>query len=856
MIPIKLTLRNFMSYGDPAVVVPFEGLHVACLSGDNGNGKSAILDAITWTLWGRTRAASRSVGDDDLIRLGSDEAEVRLEFELNGRQYRVIKKRRRGKTGGQDWQLAQQRDDGAYAAIGGGGQRETGKQIVQLLSMEYETFINSAYLQQGRADEFTRQTPDARKRILGEILGLERYDRLEAMAKERHKERKEQADELERDVRLLDGQIAQLPEHRRQLDEVVDALRAANDQLQIQETTVAEWRARRSRLEALAEQVKQADVQYRRLVEDVKQRDAERCAQLARLERIQRVLEQRDAITADFQKLQRALARREELEPQLDAYNKANTQLQIVIGAIDTNEKKMQGDLKLAETQLKHAEDLERERTQLARQAQSLTAELQAAGDPAPALERAHASVLAAHQEFADLSARNKELTASIADLDEVIALLGRPHAVCPVCESDLSGQKHAAVLQRQEAKRAETLRTLKEVRQAGVARKQTLTALQEEVQRLTAEANERITRTNRLSDLEARLKQMSAQTADVIALRKQTQSLKEQLAAGDFALPQRAHRLRLEREIEGLAHVRSEAEVVRQQLLRLEPSRGRYQELEQAQQQWDEACREKDRLEQLVAQRLKEREEAEEILGRLRVEAADYQAVAEAVAVREAELKRLQQELNGLSVREASLQNYIARCEAATEEKKQRTDEHRKVAEESKMYQALMQAFGKRGLQAMIIENTIPELEEEANELLARMTENAMQVHFVTTRAAKSGSHEIETLDIRVSDDAGTRPYELFSGGEAFRINFAIRIAISRLLARRSGAKLQTLIMDEGFGSQDGKGREKLIEVIGAIKEDFEKILVITHVEELKDAFSQRIEVTKDASGSHVHVL
>lgn len=171
-------------------------------------------------------------------------------------------------------------------------------------------------------------------------------------------------------------------------------------------------------------------------------------------------------------------------------------------------------------------------------------------------------------------------------------------------------------------------------------------------------------------------------------------------------------------------------------------------------------------------------------------------------------------------------------------------------------MYQALTAAFGKKGVQSLIIENAIPELEEEANLLLARMTDNAMQLHFETTRAAKSGSHEIETLDIKITDDAGARPYELFSGGEAFRINFAVRIALSRLLARRAGAQLQTLIMDEGFGSQDGKGREKLVEVIETIKDDFEKILVITHVEELKDAFAQRIEVTKDAAGSHIHLL
>ncbi|MCW3100079.1 MAG: ATPase involved in repair, partial [Chthonomonadaceae bacterium] len=48
----------------------------------------------------------------------------------------------------------------------------------------------------------------------------------------------------------------------------------------------------------------------------------------------------------------------------------------------------------------------------------------------------------------------------------------------------------------------------------------------------------------------------------------------------------------------------------------------------------------------------------------------------------------------------------------------------------------------------------------------------------------------------------------------------------------------------------------EKLIEAIDSIKDDFEKILVITHVDELKDAFAQRIEITKDHDGSHIHLL
>ncbi len=94
-------------------------------------------------------------------------------------------------------------------------------------------------------------------------------------------------------------------------------------------------------------------------------------------------------------------------------------------------------------------------------------------------------------------------------------------------------------------------------------------------------------------------------------------------------------------------------------------------------------------------------------------------------------------------------------------------------------------------------------------------------------------------------------RDYEMYSGGEAFRVNFAVRLALSQVLAARKGARLQTLVIDEGFGSQDSRGRQRLIEAINLVKEDFEKILVITHLDELKDAFPARIEVEKTEHGS-----
>jgi len=136
-------------------------------------------------------------------------------------------------------------------------------------------------------------------------------------------------------------------------------------------------------------------------------------------------------------------------------------------------------------------------------------------------------------------------------------------------------------------------------------------------------------------------------------------------------------------------------------------------------------------------------------------------------------------------------------------------------------------------------------------------MTNGAMQVQLVTQREAKTrGVGAIETLDIIISDDMGTRPYEMYSGGEAFRINFALRVALSKMLAHRAGAPLQTLILDEGFGTQDPRGREAIVDALHAIADEFALILAITHIEELKEAFPTRIEVVKGATGSTFTVV
>jgi ABC-type dipeptide/oligopeptide/nickel transport system ATPase subunit len=172
-------------------------------------------------------------------------------------------------------------------------------------------------------------------------------------------------------------------------------------------------------------------------------------------------------------------------------------------------------------------------------------------------------------------------------------------------------------------------------------------------------------------------------------------------------------------------------------------------------------------------------------------------------------------------------------------------------------LYEKLVKAFGRDGIPARIIGNAIPELRIEANRLLNLLTDGQLSLSIDPVRETKSKSLK-ETLEVTVFDaNGGKRAYEMYSGGERLRIDFALRVALSRLLATRAGARLETLVVDEGFGSQDAEGRMRLLEAVMRIRSEFRTVLVITHIDELKEHFPVRIEVRKDPqAGSLVSVV
>ena len=266
-------------------------------------------------------------------------------------------------------------------------------------------------------------------------------------------------------------------------------------------------------------------------------------------------------------------------------------------------------------------------------------------------------------------------------------------------------------------------------------------------------------------------------------------------------------------------------------------------EQVEEQERRREEIVREKDRL-------VKKVEDSE----------AQTEGV-EAMRIQLGEIKEQEREATEaarvLTESRTRLTTYIDQAKENQKKKKNLQEELVHIRKERKLYFHLVDAFGKNGIPSLIIEQTLPDIEDKANLLLHRLTEGRMRVRLETLRNKKSGGTQ-ETLEIVIIDDQGVpRPYETFSGGEAFRVNFALRIALSQILAERSGVRIRTLCIDEGFGTQDEEGVQNMIEAIQTIQQDFDKILVITHLDILKEAFPVRIEVHKDpAEGSVFEVL
>lgn len=361
-----------------------------------------------------------------------------------------------------------------------------------------------------------------------------------------------------------------------------------------------------------------------------------------------------------------------------------------------------------------------------------------------------------------------------------------------------------------------------------------------------------------KLQDAEQHLKGINQRRPELQALAEQQQT---ELQALHQTSPLQQQIAALNRELDAIGYDAQAHQTLLQQLQQAQTWELAYQNLQQAQQRLPELQAQQAQLETRQHQQHTEQGNAQSQINALVTQMEtlpDHRALLDTL---DQTREQQQQQLAALQLEQGKIEQRLTQL-TELENQCQTTQERLTWLEgQHRIYQELAQAFGKNGIQALMIENLLPQLEAETNHLLARLTGNQLHVQFVTQKATKASRSRkkapkmIDTLEILIADAQGTRPYETYSGGEAFRINFAIRLALAKLLAQRSGAALQMLVIDEGFGTQDTAGCERLIAAINAIAPDFACILAVTHIPQFKEAFTHRIEVEKSPQGSQIQI-
>jgi exonuclease SbcC len=322
---------------------------------------------------------------------------------------------------------------------------------------------------------------------------------------------------------------------------------------------------------------------------------------------------------------------------------------------------------------------------------------------------------------------------------------------------------------------------------------------------------------------------------------------------------------IEIDRQISELGYDRSYHQQVTTNLRQAQSIQLQYQEVQQAKQTQPQTLDRIQLLETNYSQNLEHQQQAKLEIDRISAEISKIPDTDDRIRASELQLAHRRQQLDtNLSIL-GRLEQQLTQLEQIKSQLQSQEQQLATYKQQQKIHDELGKAFGKNGIQALAIENILPQLEAESNQILSKLSNNQFHVQFITQRATKASRTKkaniknakfIDTLDIIIGDANGSRSYETYSGGEAFRIDFSIRLALAKLLSQRAGTPLQMLIVDEGFGTQDREGCDRLIAAINAISADFACILTVTHMPQFREAFQTRIEVRKTNQGSQLQVI
>lgn len=782
-----LHLQNFRQHADTQIAFA-PGL--TGIIGPNGAGKSTILEAIGWAIYGNSAAR----GTRESIRFNraapNDPVRVELDFELGPHRYRVC----RGLTSAQLYL-----DDGASPIAN--SLTSVTELLQRRLGMSRTEFFNTYFTAQKELDVMRSMGPSERARFLSRVLGYERLRVAQELVRERRREiiaessglrsAMPDADAVLRAVREADARAqSAAARHQAALDTLAAASKAATE---FEPRWIDAQRSREFLLDTLAElRVAEGDEASHTRDQDRIERELESVAAArTELEEIAREIAPLASLADEFQRFE-ILAREEGRRLTLGATkNRLSDDLVRFRERLDRIEREVELEESLTE-QLDAQRRLERDtegelearRTEWVRDRQE-----------------AETKRDAYRAQYVELRAQRERLV----EVGE--------EGICPTCTRPL-GASFRGVLEQ----------------------------LEEQMETIAVDGRYFSTRLEQLGEMPADIRALDERRN---VLRQGVQSLERQLARVQSAV---AERHQLVREIH-LKEQQYDSIVAELASVPTGYDPARHEELQRETSRFAPLNERAARLEAQIEREpglTDARNAVVQAREALRARIAALTAQRDAVRYSEREFAELrdEHERTAATLRAAE----IAHAGAAVEVEAVHAAAERALHAKSELerVQRLLESLQHDRRAHDELDRALSDLRTDLNfQLRPEVSEIASGLIAELTDERYTELELDDEYNVRVLEEGVVKP--VISGGEEDLANLVLRLAISQMIADRAGVNFSLLVLDEVFGSLDEARRQQVVMLLRQLHDRFEQVIVITHVDSVRDGLDRVLTVEYD---------
>jgi exonuclease SbcC len=873
MDPQRSRLKGFGSYINEEI--DLSNVHFAGLFGQNGSGKSTYIESLAVAFYGEGPKGGKK-GLDNYIKNGEDGWAIEHEFLQNGNRYKIYRSWNRKKrkstvelslwTGGK-WQPCTNKNGDAQAAI------------EDLLRMDYKTFISSVLALQGQTDSFTNEnTGDAKRReIIAQILGLDLWDRVNEFAKEKIKE-------------ITNGELKTVTAEVERLTPYIESHNVVQTQISDNQIAMDNNESIMKGLELQVSVLEKDLASFDSLIAEkgqINRQQAERKvfldSQLATInrnrqsEQEQFVKQQADLKTAFDSQIATANRNRQaELAQIAKQQTDSKTSFDFQLASINRNRQSEQntkvtvtGNITKAQETLAKIEKILAHRDQVlaaCKQADELAVQIAALDE----LQKKHTDLQNKLHETEKTSLEWENTKSSyIASAKVEIAKDSKTAGLLNQvpCSGD---EKTTCPLLVNANQAAQNLGKLKGLLAKAEAKPNphsvTLTASQNEIKALAYDSENHQSLKTKLQELQSWVKLKSN-----VESGQTTKTLNEKLINEyQESLGQIEVKLKNLDKDETEAKARYEESIKAAADRQIQAEKTFKKDEADAKVRYEEGVKTAtDRLTQIQASMDKDELEAknryEESIKSFVDRLAQIEVVLKNAEVTRATVTDLRLKVDICRKNEGiyrenqgalrqSLQACLDAQTAIVDAKNRKADLENQI----RRYELIQKACNKKsGVPSLIMENAIPEIQNLTNDILESVQDGRFSVEFRTQEETKTTEKIQDVFKVIVYDSGAEREYKTYSGAEKLIVDIAIRVAIGKFLSHRSGTEIKLLVIDEGLSALDDSNREEVVAAIHDISREFSKVLIVTHISELQEAFPQKIFFERNpVEGSRVKIV